>query len=70
MLLTGDKNMPNRQRLEGRPFAVLVLSAINWPVIEPHVDRIVTAVDEARSGTVTVIDCGMFVPHSKRVPPC
>jgi len=31
--LTGDKNMENQQRLEGRPFAVLIMSAINWPVV-------------------------------------
>ena len=35
VFLTGDKRMQNEQRLEGRAFAVLVLSAINWPVIEP-----------------------------------
>jgi predicted nuclease of predicted toxin-antitoxin system len=38
IFVTGDKNMPGQQRLEGRPFAVLVLSAINRPVIEPHLD--------------------------------
>ncbi len=32
VFLTGDKNMENQQQLEGRPFAVLVMSAINWPV--------------------------------------
>jgi uncharacterized protein (DUF433 family) len=31
--LTGDKNMPNQQRLADRPFGVLILSAINWPVV-------------------------------------
>ncbi len=29
VFLTGDKNMEKQQRLEGRPFAVLVMSAIN-----------------------------------------
>jgi hypothetical protein len=29
VFLTGDKNMESQQRLEGRPFAVLVMSAIN-----------------------------------------
>ena len=32
VFLTGDKNMENQQQLEGRPFAVLVMSAITWPV--------------------------------------
>lgn len=35
---TGDKNMENQQRLEGRSFAVLVMSAINWPVVRPPVE--------------------------------
>jgi predicted nuclease of predicted toxin-antitoxin system len=65
VFLTGDKNMEGQQRLEGRPFAVLILSAINWPVIEPHVDKIIAAIDEARRGTVAMIDCGMFVPRPK-----
>jgi predicted nuclease of predicted toxin-antitoxin system len=29
VFLTGDKNMYKQQRLAGRPFAVLILSAIN-----------------------------------------
>lgn len=40
VFLTGDKNIANQQRLEGRPFAVLILSAINWPVIKPHTHKI------------------------------
>ena len=34
VFLTGDKNMESQQRLEGRSFAVLVMSAINWPVVK------------------------------------
>ncbi len=43
VFLTGDKNMENQQRLEGRPFAVLVMSAINWPVVRPHIHKISVA---------------------------
>ena len=39
LFLTGDKNMSYQQPLAGGPFAVLIMSAINWPVIRPHVDR-------------------------------
>jgi predicted nuclease of predicted toxin-antitoxin system len=60
IFLTGDKNMVDQQRLQGRPFAVLIMSAINWPVIRPHIDAISAAVDEAQSGTVKTIDCGTF----------
>ena len=66
VFLTGDKNMQNQQRLDDRPFAVLIMSAINWPVVMPHVDKISAALDDARPGTVNTIDCGVFVPRPKR----
>ena len=66
VFLTGDKNMQNQQRLEGRPFAVLIMSAINWPVVRPHIHKISAALDEARPGTVKTIDCGVFIPRLKR----
>jgi predicted nuclease of predicted toxin-antitoxin system len=65
VFITGDKNMPNQRQLKGRPFAVLIMSAINWPVVKPHVEKIATAVAIAEPGTVTLIDCGVFVPRSK-----
>jgi predicted nuclease of predicted toxin-antitoxin system len=66
VFLTGDKNMEKQQRLEGRPFAVLVMSAINWPVVRPHIEKISAAIDDARPGTVKTVDCGVFVARSKR----
>jgi hypothetical protein len=65
VFLTGDKNMPNQQQLAGRSFAVLIMSAINWPVVRPHVDRIAAAVVAAKPGTVTLVDCGVFTPRAK-----
>lgn len=65
VFLTGDKNMPNQQQLAGRSFAVLIMSAINWPVVRPHVEKIAAAVSTAQPGTITLIDCGLFVPRSK-----
>jgi predicted nuclease of predicted toxin-antitoxin system len=65
VFLTGDKNMQNQQRLEGRPFAVLIMSAINWPVVRPHIHKISLALAEAQPGTVTTIDCGVFIPRLK-----
>ena len=61
VFLTGDKNIDKQQRLEGRPFAVLIMSAINWPVVRPHIQKISVALDEARHGTVKTIDCGVFI---------
>ena len=66
VFLTGDKNMDKQQRLEGRPFAVLIMSAINWPVVKPHIERISVALDEAQPGTVKTIDCGVFVARLRR----
>ncbi len=63
--LTGDKNMASQQQLAGRPFAVLVMSAINWPVVKLHIDKISVALDEAQAGVVKTIDCGVFVPRLK-----
>jgi hypothetical protein len=64
--LTGDKNMDKQQRLEVRPFAVLIMSAINWPVVRPHIQKILVALDEAQPGTVNTIDCGVFIARLKR----
>lgn len=64
VFLTGDKSMPSQQRLKGRPFAVLIMSAINWPVVKPHVAKVVSAINSAQAGTVTMVDCGVFNPRS------
>ncbi|MGB6688432.1 MAG: hypothetical protein WBE76_11370 [Terracidiphilus sp.] len=61
VFLTGDKNIVKQRRLQGRPFAVLIMSAINWPVIRPHIHAISGALDRAQPGTVETIDCGVFI---------
>ncbi len=66
VFLTGDKNMDKQQRLEGRPFAVLIMSAINWPVIRSHIHKISDAIEEAQPSTVKTIDCGVFIARLKR----
>jgi hypothetical protein len=58
--------MHKQQRLEGRPFAVLIMSAINWPVVRPHIHRIAVALEEAQPGTVKTIDCGTFIARVNR----
>jgi len=65
VFLTGDKNMETQQPLEARSFAVLIMSAINWPVVRPHVLGIAAALDAARPGRVERIDCVVFMPLSK-----
>ena len=63
VFLTGDKNMAKQQRLDGRPFAVLIMSAINWPIVRLHIHKISAALDEAEPGTIRLIDCGTFTPR-------
>jgi len=58
--------MVKQQQLQGRPFAVLIMSAINWPVIRPHILKISPALDEAQPGTFTTIDCGVFIARVNR----
>jgi predicted nuclease of predicted toxin-antitoxin system len=66
--LTGDKNMENQHRLEGRPFAVLIMSTINWPVVRPHIAKILAAIEDTKQGTVSTITCGMFIRRVNRLP--
>jgi hypothetical protein len=39
VFVTNDKRMEAEQELQRRPFAVLILSASNWPVIQPACRR-------------------------------
>lgn len=50
-----------KQRLKGRPFAVVVLSAVDWTVIRAHVPAITQAIGSALPGTVSAVQCGTFV---------
>lgn len=65
VFLTGDKNMQSQKRLEGRLFAVLIMSAINWPVVRPNIHKISLAIDQAQPGTISAIDCGVFIARLK-----
>ena len=58
--------MQGQQRLEGRSFAVMVLPAINWLVIQPRIETIALAVDAAMPATTRMIDCGEFIRGVKR----
>jgi hypothetical protein len=63
VFLTGDKNIVKQQNLKQTRVALIVMSAVNWRVIKPHVVRIAEAVDSAERGTVQTIQCGTFVPR-------
>jgi hypothetical protein len=59
-LVTGDKTLQDEQNLACRTIALVSLSAVSWPVIEPHAAKIVEAVGCARPGSLTLVDCGRF----------
>lgn len=65
VLITGDKTLHQEQNLKGRKIALVSLSAMTWPLIEPHVGKIVAAVDGAAPGSFARIDCGAFQRTSK-----
>ena len=46
--------------MKGRRIALVSLSAVSWPVIEPHVAKIVAAVDGAAPGSFIQVDVGKF----------
>jgi hypothetical protein len=60
VLLTGDRTLHLEQNLARRRLSVVSLSAVSWPVIEPHVARIVAAVDTVKPGDFVQVDCGVF----------
>ncbi len=60
VLVTGDKTLPYEQNLTGRKIALVCLSAVSWPVIEPFAGRIAAAVDRATPGALVRVECGAF----------
>ena len=64
--ITCDKNLEFQQRLHGRPFAILLLSTNHWDTLEHHVIAMAKALGGAKSGVVTEVDCGKFVPRKFR----
>jgi hypothetical protein len=64
--ITNDKQLEAQGQLSQRPFAILVLSATNWNVIEPHVAKIAKALEVAAPGSIQKIDCGRFIPAKFR----
>jgi len=66
VFLTGDKNVQNQRQLKERPFAVLVMSAINWPVVQTHVSKISDAIDATEAGTLKAIAACSFQNSEER----
>ena len=56
VLVTTDKNIRSQQNLAGRRIAIVVIGYARWPGLEPHVDRVVAAVNDATPGSYTEIE--------------
>lgn len=46
--------------------AIVSLSAIRWPIIEPRVADMIRAVDAAESGVFVRVECGVFERKKRR----
>jgi argininosuccinate synthase len=56
VLVTTDKNLSYQQNLAGRSIAVVVLGKGRWTLIQPHVAKVVTAVNAATPGSFTEVE--------------
>ena len=56
VLVTTDKNMQYQQNFSTRKIAIVVLGKGNWPLIEPHVQKVVVAVNAAGPGSFAEVD--------------
>lgn len=66
VFLTGDGTLSYEQNLAGRQMAVVVLSAIQLPIIRMHLPKIIAALGSALPGSLQAVDCGTF---SRKKPP-
>ena len=56
ILLTTDKNICYQQNLAGRKIAIVVLGQQQWPQLEPHIQRVIEAVNAAKPSTYVEVD--------------
>jgi hypothetical protein len=70
VLITGDKTLEYEQNLAHRNIALVALSAVNWPVIEPHIAKIVNTM---KSVTISPKSpghrAGLFLFRHHFIPP-
>ena len=55
VFITADKNIRYQQNLTRRRIAILVLENAQWPILRPHVGRVVAAVNAATPGSYTEV---------------
>ena len=52
VVITADRNMPYQQNIGSRRFALIVLGANRWPLIEPGIGDIRNALEGVQPGEV------------------
>jgi hypothetical protein len=55
VLVTTDKNMRYQQNFQGRRIAVVVLGQQQWPLLRPHVQRVIEAANSTGPGSFTEV---------------
>lgn len=56
ILVTTDKNMRYQQNLANRKIAIVVLGQQQWPQLQPHVQRVIEAVNAAKPGSYVEVE--------------
>jgi hypothetical protein len=56
VLITTDKNIRYQQNLSSCALAIIVLGIPQWPILRPHVDRVIAAVNAAKPGTYCEVE--------------
>jgi hypothetical protein len=56
LFLTADKGIQYQQNLTTRKIAIVILGNAQWPVLRQYVDRVVTAVDAATTGSFAKVE--------------
>ena len=59
VVITADRNMPYQQNIGSRSFALIVLGANRWPLIEPKIEDIRNALEGIRPGAVREVTIPM-----------
>ena len=60
VFVTGDRTLTYEQNITGCRLAIIVLSAIQLPIIRNNLPKIVAAINTAIPGSFQAVDCGTF----------
>ena len=60
VLITGDRTLSYEQNLTDRRVAVVVLSSIDWHILQKNLPPILSALGNALPGSFQEVECGSF----------